>query len=70
MRTQPREVRCKACGILLAAVDESGLTIRRGELQATFDGEFHAALVCYRRSCRKLNVLRLSTTARPEVATA
>ena len=68
MRTQPREVRCSACGILLATIDESGLVIRRGDLQATFDGELHAALVCYRRSCRKLNVLRLSTAVRSVAA--
>ena len=70
MRTKPKEVRCTACGILLATVDETGLVIRRGELQATIDGEFHAALVCYRRGCRKLNVLRLSTAAKSAMATA
>ena len=70
MRTQPREVRCTACGILLATVGEAGLVIRRGDLQATIDGELRAALVCYRRTCRRLNVVRHSSTARSEVATA
>jgi phage FluMu protein Com len=70
VRTQPKEVRCTACNILLAKVEENGLVIQRGELQATIHGEFHAALVCYRPRCRKLNVLRLSTVTRPAVATA
>ena len=59
MRTQPRDIRCKTCGILLGRLDESGLTIRRGDLQATMDGEFRASLVCYRRSCGALNVVRV-----------
>jgi len=57
MRTPPRDIRCKACNILLAKIDDDGLTIRRGDLQATIDGQFHASLVCYRRSCQVLNVL-------------
>jgi len=61
MKAQPREVRCKSCNVLLAKVDGDGLTIRRGDLQATIDGRFHASLVCYRPRCRQLNVLRLST---------
>jgi len=65
-----RDVRCKACGILLGKIDESGLTIRRGELQATVSGEFHASLVCYRSRCRTLNVLRLSTATAPGGAAA
>lgn len=59
MRTQPRDIRCKACSILLGRLDENGLTIRRGDLQATMDGEFRATIVCYRRRCGVLNILRL-----------
>jgi len=70
MRTQSREVRCTACNILLAKVDDNGLSIQRGELQAAIHGEFQAAFVCYRPRCRTLNVLRLSTAARPAMATA
>lgn len=68
MRTQPRsdEIRCKSCGILLAKIDESGLSIRRGEMQATVHGDFHASIVCYRPSCRTLNVLRLTTNGRAD----
>jgi len=61
MRTHAQDVRCKDCGILLAKVDETGFTIRRGELEANFDGSFRASIRCYRRSCRSLNVLKLST---------
>jgi hypothetical protein len=70
MRTQPQEIRCTACRILLATLDETGLVIRRGELQATIDGELRAALVCYRRNCRHLNVVRHSSTSRSVMATA
>ena len=55
------EIRCISCGVLLAKRDENGLSIQRGDLQATFDGDFHAAFVCYRPRCRKLNVLRMSS---------
>ncbi len=57
-----QEVRCTACGMLLAKRDETGLSIQRGDLQATFDGEFHASLVCYR--CKALVVVRLAPTAK------
>lgn len=55
------DVRCKDCGILLGKIDESGLNIRRNDLQATVTGVFHASIVCYRSRCRTLNVLRLPT---------
>jgi hypothetical protein len=35
-----------------------GLTIRRGKLQATITGAYHASLVCYRPQCGTLNVVR------------
>lgn len=52
------EVRCKRCGVLLAKIDETGLTILRGDLQATINGIFRATLVCYTPHCRTLNILR------------
>ncbi len=55
------DFRCKACGILLAKIDDSGLTIRRGGLQATVAGEYYASIICYRPRCRTLNVLRVRT---------
>lgn len=55
-----KELRCAACGVLLAKEEAGALSIRRGDLQATIDGEFRASLVCYRPRCRKLNVFRLS----------
>ena len=60
MRTQPQEFRCKSCGILLGKIDDTGLTIRRGDLEANFDGAFRASLRCYRSRCRSLNVIHLS----------
>jgi phage FluMu protein Com len=60
MRTQPQEFRCKSCGILLGKIDDTGLTIRRGDLEANFDGVFRASLRCYRSRCRSLNVMQLS----------
>lgn len=53
------DVRCTGCGVLLAKRVRGALSIERGDLQATFDGEFCASLVCYRPRCRKLNVLRI-----------
>lgn len=57
------DVRCTGCGALLAKMERGALTIRRGELQATFDGDFHASLVCYRPPCRRLNVIRIAASA-------
>ena len=64
MNPKHNEVRCKICKALLAKIDESGLTILRGDLQATIDGVFRAALICYRPRCRSLNILNLSTEQR------
>lgn len=60
---EAEEVRCIACRVLLATIERGALTIRRGDLQATFDGDFHASLVCYRPTCRKLNVIRIASGA-------
>ena len=64
------EVRCKSCGALLAKLDETGLTIKRGDLQATLDGVFRATLVCYAPRCRSLNILNISTEPRGAQARA
>ncbi|RMG48087.1 MAG: hypothetical protein D6718_02545 [Acidobacteria bacterium] len=73
MRTRhgkPEELRCEGCGILLATIDDNGLTIRRGQLQVTVGGDLHASIVCYRPRCRRLNVIRLNTRRRGEDAAA
>lgn len=59
-----QDIRCKNCGTLLAKLDDVGLTIRRGDLQATVEGTFRATLVCYRPRCRSLNILTHSTERR------
>ncbi len=55
------EVRCKHCGILLARVGKTGLTIRLDDLEAHFTGSVRASLRCHRRRCRSMNELCLST---------
>lgn len=67
-RMTNRDIRCKGCSSLLGKLDESGLTIRRGHLQATMAGDFHASLVCYVPRCRQLNVLTLSTSSPERIA--
>jgi hypothetical protein len=54
------DFRCRYCGILLAERVAGGLRICRCELQAEMVGaSFTASIVCYRRRCRQLNVLRI-----------
>ncbi len=53
------KIHCKMCGVLLAKLDETGLTIRRGGLQSTTEGRFRTTLVCYH--CKTLNIIRHST---------
>ena len=53
MSNEPKDVRCKGCGRLLAKVDDGRLTIQRGDLTATFEGAFRAALVCSQPRCRR-----------------
>lgn len=55
------DVRCERCGALMAKVDETGLTVRRNDLQILVGGAFHMALVCYRPCCRCLNVFEITT---------
>lgn len=68
MSTNENEVRCQHCGALLAKVGDAGLTIRRGDLQASINGDFRAALVCYRPGCRRLNVVRVPAPAKEAAA--
>ena len=59
MGTQVREVRCKSCRILLAKIEGGAITIRRNDIEATFQGDLRASIVCYRTRCRAVNVLEL-----------
>ena len=61
-----REIRCAGCGSLLAKLAEGALHLRRGDLQASFDGDFHGSIICYRARCRRLNVVRVSSSERGE----
>lgn len=64
MTTKTTEVRCIGCKALLAKADDTGLIIKRGALEVAISGDFHASLVCDRPHCRRLNVVRLSTSTR------
>jgi hypothetical protein len=68
MNSIQKDIRCRACGVLLAKLDETGLSIRRGDLQATIDGTFRASVVCYKPGCRTLTILNLSTERQPITA--
>jgi len=57
MSTSSQEIRCVACGRLLAKLTNGALTVQRGDVQATFDGDFHASFVCYQPRCGRLNVV-------------
>lgn len=59
MPNEVQDVRCSACGKLLARIREGVLMVQRGDLQATFDGEFQAAFVCGQPRCRRLNTVRI-----------
>ena len=54
-----KELRCAGCGSLLAKLEAGKLNLQRGDLQASFDGRFHASIVCYRARCRRLNVVEV-----------
>jgi hypothetical protein len=48
----------------LAKLTTTGaLNLQRGDLQATFDGDFHASILCYRARCRTMNVVRVLSTS-------
>ena len=55
------EVRCPACRALLGVQDSAGLSIKRGDAQATVSGVFLVSLVCWRRNCRRLMTLQIDT---------
>jgi len=55
MSSDAKEIRCTGCGRLLAKLVGGRLAIHRGDLQATFDGEFRASFVCSQPRCRRLN---------------
>jgi phage FluMu protein Com len=57
MADDARDIRCTACGKLLARMCDGVLTIQRGELQVTIDGEFRASFVCSQPRCRRLNLI-------------
>jgi hypothetical protein len=57
-KTCIRELRCPACGALLARIEAGAVRLSRGGLQAAFHGVFHASLVCHRPCCRRLTVFR------------
>jgi phage FluMu protein Com len=62
MRTHPRDVRCEGCRILLAKLDDTGLAIRRNDLEVHYGGAGVVSIRCYRPRCRRLNTVRVSTT--------
>jgi hypothetical protein len=66
MSIEAREIRCAGCGSLLAKLAGGTLHLQRGELQASFDGDFHGSIVCYRARCRRLNVIRVGPADRHE----
>ena len=57
MPTGELDVRCSGCGKLLAKARDGRLVIQRGDLRATFDGQFRASLTCSRPGCGKTNVV-------------
>jgi phage FluMu protein Com len=65
MPNEVQDVRCAACGKLLARMRDGQLMVQRGDLQATFDGEFQAAFVCGQPRCRHLNLLRIRAQQNP-----
>ena len=59
MSNEGHEIRCIGCGRLLAKLRGGSLSVQRGDLQATVDGEFHASFVCYLPRCRRLTVVHV-----------
>ena len=57
----PGDVRCEACGALLARIEAGGLCIRRGDLEASIQGRFQAHLTCYRPRCKRRNRVQVTT---------
>jgi phage FluMu protein Com len=63
-----QDVRCSACGKLLAKLQEGSLMLQRSDLKVTIDGEFSAAFICGHPNCRHLNVIRVRSQHAPSVA--
>lgn len=65
------DVRCRACGALLATVEGGIATLRRGDFVAYVSGHSRIDLHCYRRFCGKNTTLNLTSAhgRQPEVAT-
>jgi hypothetical protein len=70
MSIDAREIRCTACGSLLAKLAGGALVIQRGDLQATVAGQLQAELVCYRRTCRRTTVVHVVSPSTGRAATA
>ena len=68
MSNEPKEVRCKGCGRLLAKLRDGQLTIQRGDVHATFEGAFRAALVCSQPRCRRTNSIDVVSQAAQRLA--
>jgi phage FluMu protein Com len=62
------DVRCSACGKLLARLRDRQLTLQRGDSQVTIHGDFTAAFVCGHPRCRRLNVVRVRSHPAPSAA--
>ena len=60
--TGPGDIRCRACGALLARFRDDAVTIERGDYEAAFEVDDHllCRLRCYMRWCRTLNVVHVS----------
>lgn len=51
-------VRCTACGALLAKISNGELTVRRGTFQVSVVGNWAVSLVCYLPGCRKVTAAK------------
>lgn len=63
MPMESPEIRCAACGRLIAKMVGGHLVIKRADLQATFRGTFQAALVCSDQRCRHNNLVDVRSQA-------
>ena len=61
-RADTRDIRCHACGALLAREQDGAIRIDRGGYEATFEVDDHLCcrLRCYQPWCRTLNVVDVS----------
>jgi hypothetical protein len=69
MHSSSTDCRCKRCNALLAKKERTGISIRRGELQAMVTGtDFTASIVCYR--CHTLTVVTHAPGQHPSLTAA